>query len=89
MTSSQEYNKKYYAAHKDDIKKQMFAVEECSLCHRKCNHQNMSRHKKSQLCFKNREVVKQVDAYDLLAMISSLKSDIKTMSDKFNHDMIL
>jgi hypothetical protein len=52
--NAKEYNKQYYADHKDDIKRKMFAKEQCLYCDRQVNHQNMAKHKQSKLCINNR-----------------------------------
>jgi hypothetical protein len=45
-----EYNKKYYAEHKEEIKKALSKKEKCVNCGRMVAHSSMMRHKKSSLC---------------------------------------
>jgi hypothetical protein len=48
-----EYNRKYYAEHKEEIKKSLSKKEDCEICGRKVSHSSMNRHKKSSLCRAN------------------------------------
>ncbi len=52
MNSEQrkEYNKKYYAEKKDEIKKKLFTKESCELCGRMVVHQHIWKHRKSAYC---------------------------------------
>jgi hypothetical protein len=50
-----EYNKKYYAEHREAILKTLTEKCSCTLCGRKVNYGQMTRHKSSKLCFKNRK----------------------------------
>lgn len=45
-----EYNKKYYAAKKDEIKKKLFTKEPCELCGRMVVHQHIWKHRESAYC---------------------------------------
>ena len=58
-----EYNKKYYAEHKEAIIKMLIKKCACNLCGRTVNYGQMTRHKSSKLCFKNRkpEIVEDVE----------------------------
>ena len=49
-----EYNKKYYADHKVAILRTLTEKCACVLCGRKVSYGQMTRHKSSKLCFKNR-----------------------------------
>jgi len=50
-----EYNKKYYAEHREAILKTLTEKCSCTLCGRKVNYGQITRHKSSKLCFKNRK----------------------------------
>ena len=50
-----EYNKKYYAEHKEAIIKMLIKKCACNLCGRTVNYGQMTRHKSSKICFKNRK----------------------------------
>lgn len=77
--STQEYNKMYYAANKDKIKQQMFAKQSCTNCNREVNHQNMTRHKKSQLCINNKASTRESD---MLLIINNLQKEVQLLMTK-------
>ncbi len=50
MEARKEYNKKYYETHKEEIAKKLYAKQECGICGRSVNHQQIKRHQASKLC---------------------------------------
>ena len=68
-----EYNKKYYAEKKDDIKMKMNVKEQCPLCKRYVKHQFMNRHQSTGICKRGRDNCFIGDIINLKAEIEILK----------------
>jgi hypothetical protein len=80
--NAKEYNKQYYADHKDDIKRKMFAKEQCLFCDRQVNHQNMARHKLSKLCINNRTAPTADPTF--IAMLKAMGAEMETIKEMHN-----
>lgn len=88
MPDKKDYNKTYYAENKEKILKQLLAKEECPLCGRSVNHQNVKKHQRSSLCRANRNANQRqqpvIDPSDLLSLkdqIAELKALIKKSNE--------
>jgi len=80
LKSTLSYGKIYYENNKQRIKSQMMQKEQCQLCQRKVNHQNMNRHKQSKLCMNNRRNTSsshEIQLEDLMKKMNNLENLIK------------
>jgi len=57
-TNTIEYTRKYYAEHKDHIKKGMERKVICENCGTVCSKRNINKHKKTQKCLKLKNINK-------------------------------
>ena len=54
-----KYNRRYYVENKEAILNQLLTKEECILCGRIVNHQNIKKHQNTNFC-KKRGVIKNM-----------------------------
>jgi hypothetical protein len=77
-----EYNRKYYAEHKNDIIKKLCQKEACLLCGKKISHNNMKNHQQRSQCKAKQAVTKVVDIQALQTEIDIIVQKLKDLSKK-------
>ena len=79
-----EYNRKYYAEHKNDIIKKLCQKEACDLCGKIISHSNMKNHQQRSQCKakQGNGLTKVVDIQALQTEIDIIVQKLKDLSKK-------